>query len=78
MSQIELSVRTFFTCDEADIAPRVALVVDHSKLGETDWPKVVEGLRTLAMGQIEGGPFTNVREMTKDEITAYRADEAHV
>jgi hypothetical protein len=76
MSYIEITVRTFFTSDEADITPRVAVLVEQDKIGLTDWKDVVVSLRKLTMDNLEGATVTNVREMTLEEIRAYREAES--
>lgn len=75
---LEIRLRTFFTSDEADFSPSVAAVVDPATFKDgaiPDWTKVVEGLRATALDAVKDAPLTNIREMTKEEIAAYRKSE---
>lgn len=76
---IELSVRTFFTSDEADIAPKLTAIVNVEKLpeGQFNWAGAVDALARSGRASAEsmGVQLTNLRPMTPDEIKEYLQQE---
>lgn len=74
---VEVSVRLFYTGDEADVTPKITVVLPTGALTGTehapDWGSVVE----LVRKQIVGIPVTGLREMTQSEVKVYREEEAN-
>lgn len=68
----EVTIRAFYVCDEADLCPSITLA---GKLGNDPITVDVSKIVAKLCEQFEGAPFTNVRPMNSDEVTAYLAEE---
>jgi hypothetical protein len=76
-SWIELRVRRFFTCEEADVTPAITYVVS-SEIVPSDFPASQEVMHLLQADVADvmvAFPATNLREMTREEVDRYIADE---
>lgn len=77
MSEIEITVRRFFTCDEGlEITPSTIFSVDSLRVTEVEWPSVLEGLCQQHEDALRGLPVTNLRVMTDEEVADFRRREA--
>jgi hypothetical protein len=72
---VEISIRRFFTSEDADVTPRITVVVPLHTLSDakTDWA----GLANKVAEQIAGLPIEGMREMTPAEVSNYRAEEGN-
>lgn len=75
MAQVEMKIGSFFVCDEANIAPSSTFMFDPDKLDEINFAAIIRKVREKQRGDLDGGPFTNLREMENDEVTAYLDSE---
>ena len=75
MATIEIRLRTFFTCDEGQITPSTTVTIDSGEIGNVPWSATVEKLFKQMCGEMDGGPFTNLREMNATEVEDYLAFE---
>lgn len=68
MAVIMVTLRTFFTCDEAQIMPSTIVTIDSEEISKVPWPETIQKLFAQMCGQLDGGPFTNLREMDPKEV----------
>lgn len=72
-----ITVRAFYTSDEADAVPSSTVHVQEDGSGKMpDWDHLMAYLVKGVAQQIHGAPMTNIRPMTHDEVDAYRAEES--
>lgn len=75
MTQIEIKIRSFFRCDEANIVPVSTFLFDLGKLDKIDFPSIIRKIHEQYRVELDGAPFTNIREMETDEVAAYLDNE---
>ena len=75
MTTIEIRLRTFFTSDEFQITPSTTVTIDSAEIGKVPWSETVEKLFKQTCAQMEGAPFTKLREMDAAEVEEHLAFE---
>ncbi len=73
---VEITFRRFFVADEGEVVPALTVTADPEKLTVGDRERLIGVLSRQVDTQLANAPFTNLREMTPDEVQAYRAAEA--
>lgn len=72
MSIVEIRIRRFFICEEADVTPAVTIRMDIKDLPGPE--EIIARLAENCAVQVTGLPVTDLREMTPVEVERYIAD----
>lgn len=76
MSVVEIRIRTFFSCDDCDLSPSVALTMETSKVPNQDWPTTIGNAVDSLSAMLKDAPVVGLRPMTREEVRDYQKSES--
>lgn len=74
-SLFSLKLTRYYTCGEGDIEASWSYTVDPAGIDKMSWPDIIRRMRDHIASDVKDMPGGDLREMTADEVDAYKLEQ---